>query len=226
LHNNRSVSKSKDFIYNTSTADGRNLQGDVYMCDSINIGSLRFANVPFYNISNAGNHNKIDGAVGESIMKHGIWKIDFSSKRIAIASNIDSIKSLDLATRLPAVFTEKAIEIEIIFSNGNKQGVGLDLGFNGAIILPSAAFMLAMGSGKKTVMEKRMFSTPGGSRLVDDRTAHDRIRAGYQYFETLVSSNRLVTEKLIGLHFFTQFQFMVIDYINKAVYLSKKRMPA
>jgi hypothetical protein len=225
LHRNTSVSKSENFIYNTSTADGQVLQGDVYMCDSINIGGLSFTNIPFYNISNENNNGKIDGAIGESIMKHGIWKIDFKNKRIAIASDIDSIQGIRSATALPALFTGKAIEIEICFSNGNKQGVGLDLGFNGAIILPSAAFMRAIAPNKKTVMEKRRFSTPAGSGIVDDRTARDRIQAGHEPFETTVSSNKLVTEKLIGLRFFKQFEFIVIDYINKAVYVSKKRMP-
>jgi len=226
LRNNTATSKSKDFAYSTSTADGKILQGDVYMCDSVNIGGLSFTGVPFYNISNESNNGKIDGAVGESIMEHGIWKIDFKNKRIAIASDIDSIKGMKGATRLPAFFTDKAIEIEIIFSNGNQQRVGLDLGFNGDLILPATSFMLAIAPGKKTFMEKRNFSTPAGSSVVDDRTTRDRVQAGQQYFETLVSSNKLVKEKLIGLLFFKQFEFMVIDYINKAVYLSQKRMPA
>ena len=226
LRNNTAASKSKEFVYSTSTADGKVLQGDVYICDSVHIGDLRFTNVPFYNISNESNNSNIDGAIGESIMEHGIWKINFKNKRIAIASDIDSIKSTGGVTRLPAFFTSKAIEIEISFSNGNQQRVGLDLGFNGDIILPAAAFMLAISPGKKTVMEKRKFSTPAGSGIVDDRTTHDRIRAGSQYFETLVSSNKLVKEKLIGLLFFKQFEFMIIDYINKVVYLSKKRLPS
>jgi len=159
--------------------------------------------------------------VGESIMEHGIWKIDFENSRITIASNIDSIKGLRAAKMLPAVFTDKAIEIEIRFSNNNKQKIGLDLGYNGDIILPAAAFMLAVAPGKKTAVEKRKFSTPAGSGIVDDRSARDHIQAGGQLAEVRISSNKLVKEKLIGLGFFRQFKFMVIDYLNKAVYLSR-----
>lgn len=225
LHNNTAVSKSKDFVYSTTTADGKVLQGDVYMCDRISIGAISFVNIPFYNISKEKNA-AADGVIGESIMQHGIWKIDFKNNRLAIASDLDSIPGIAWSNPVQARFTGKAIELEIRFSNNNRQSISLDLGFNGSIILPSADFKLAIAPGRKTALEKRRFSTPAGSGIVDDRSAMDRIHTGRQAFETLISSNELVKEKLIGLRFFKQFEFIVIDYPNKAVYLSKSRNPA
>ncbi len=35
------------------------------------------------------------------------------------------------------------------------------------------------------------------------------------------STNKLVKEPLIGRFFFEQFEFLILDYLNKAVYISK-----
>jgi len=52
----------------------------------------------------------------------------------------------------------------------------------------------------------------------------DSIQIGRLYFNTPVTTNEKVREKLIGLRFFGDFNFIIIDYLNKAVYLSKKRI--
>jgi hypothetical protein len=221
IRNNLSVSKSKDFLYNTTTADGKNIEGDVYLCDSISIGQLSFKNVLFYNISNKSNAGKTDGAIGENIMNQGIWKIDFKNHLLTIASSADSIKELQQAVLLPAAFTEKAIEIEVSFRNNIKKKVELDLGYNGFIIMPAAAFTIIADGNKKAFKQPRRFSTPAGVANIEDITVSDSIQVGRQQFGTLISSNELVKETLIGLAFFSQFEFIVIDYINKAVYLYK-----
>jgi hypothetical protein len=222
IRNNVSISKSKDFLYRTTTADGTVIEGDVYICDSINLGSVRFANVPFYNISNKTNEGKTDGAIGENIMSRGIWKIDFKNNLLTIASSIDSIEELQKARLLPAVFTTKAIEIEVSFSNATRKKIELDLGYNGCIIMPSQEFTSVIGHNKKRSTASRQFSTPAGSTTIEDVAAIDSIKVGNQSFRTFISTNRLIKEKLIGRNFFYQFDFIIIDYVNKAVYVSKK----
>jgi hypothetical protein len=131
ISKNPSVSKSNDFLFSTTTAEGKNIEGDVYLCDSISVGELRFKNVLFYNFSNKEIAGKTDGVIGKNIMAEAIWKIDFRDNTLTIASSIDSIKEIPETILLPAVFTDKAIEIETSFRDTIKKKVELDLGYNG-----------------------------------------------------------------------------------------------
>jgi len=224
IRGNRSISKSKDFLYSTTTADGKVIAGEVYVCDNISIGQVNFINVPFYNISNETNTGKTDGAIGENIMSEGIWKIDFKNHVINFASSIDSIKGLQEAGQLPAVFTSNAIEIEVSFRNKIMEKFELDLGYNGSAILPVAEFEPIVAGNKKVYTAAKRFSTPAGAVTIDNTIAVDSIRIGHQPFIIAISTNKLVKEKLLGRNFFDQFEFIVIDYPGKAVYLSKKQL--
>ena len=224
LHSSASVLKSKNFLYHTTTADGKVIEGDVYICNSMAIGAVNFKNIALYNISNKTNEGRVDGAIGENIMAEGIWKIDFNQQLLTVSSAIDSIKGMEQAELLPAAFTEKGIEIEVSFRNNSKEKFELDLGYNGSLIMPAREFASVTAGNKKTFTEARRFSTPAGASTVENTIVRDSIRVGRQHFATLISTNKLVKEKLIGLDFFNQFEFVVIDYINKAVYLSKKRL--
>jgi len=222
ISNNPSASKSNDFLFSTTTADGKSIEGDVYLCDSISIGNLRFKNVLFYNISNKQIAGKSDGVIGENIMSEGIWKIDFRDNILTIASSVDSIKEMEQTILLPAVFTSKAIEVEAGFRNGIKKKVELDLGYNGYIMMSSFAFDSIAEGNKKSYKESRQISTPAGSANIEDISVSDSILIGQRRFNTVISTNQLVKESLIGLNFFSQFDFIIIDYVNKAVYISKK----
>jgi hypothetical protein len=231
LRNNASVSKSKDFLYSTRTADGKKIKGDVYICDSISLGKVGFSNVAFYNISNETNAGKTDGVIGENMMTEGIWKIDFEDNMITFASSIDSLKwFLKESESLHAVFTDKGIEIEITFSNTVKKKFELDLGFNGSIIMPEDEFASITGTHTKVFNRLGKFSTPASAVTIESHYITDSIKAGNYYFDSHfvqpVSTNEMVKEKLIGLGFFKQFGFLIIDYKNKAVYLSKYRLLA
>ena len=224
IEGDSSISKSKDFLFSTTTADGKTIEGDVYMCDSISIGAVNFKNVAFYNISNESNAGKIDGAIGENIMSKGVWKIDFKEHIINFASSLDSIKALEETERLPAIFTADAIDIEVIFSNKVKKTVELDLGYNGGIILPAKEFKPIAAGNQKTFTVQRRSTTPAGTAMVDNTMVPDSIQIGRRYFMQAISTNKLIKEKLIGLAFFNQFEYIIIDYPGKAVYISKKRV--
>ncbi|MEP6748183.1 MAG: hypothetical protein ABJB86_10695 [Bacteroidota bacterium] len=227
LKNNPSVLRSNNLLYKTTTADGKNIHGDVYMCDKINIGELSFKNVAFYNISNEANTGKIDGVIGENIMNLGIWKIDFSNNMITFASSMDSIQGLQDTEPVPATFTDKAIEIEVTLSKSIKKKFGLDIGYNGCMIIPANEFVPLTASGKQVFKMTKKVSTPAGADTIENSVIIDSMWIGNYYWGGLsgecIATNTIVKEKLIGMGFFKQFAFLVIDYRNKAVYLSRLR---
>lgn len=224
INGNPAIVKSKYILYSTTTADGRKINGDVYLCDSIRIGNLSFKNLQLYNISNEANADKPDGVIGEDIMRKAIWKIDFKNQQIGIASSPESVQGWAEAVALPAVFTSKAVAIEVVLGNAVNTTLELDLGYNGAVIIPASLFKSVVGGKNNSYRNSMDFSTPSGTSVVDNVTAKDSIRIGQQRFMTLITTNDLVKEKLLGLGFFSQFEFVIIDYLDKTVYVSKNKL--
>ena len=74
----KSFSKSKDYNFNTSTADGTPIHGNIGICDSLTFENVTFTKAPFYVMQHKTEDNtNDDGVFGSELMSKGIWKIDF-----------------------------------------------------------------------------------------------------------------------------------------------------
>jgi predicted aspartyl protease len=220
---NTAIKKSTHFLYSTTTAEGKSIKGDVYICDSIRMESLTFKNIALYNIATPENDSRPDGVIGDNIMREGVWKIDFKNLRLQFASSYDSIEGWQEADLLPASFTEDAIEINVQFSNGIRHTLELDLGYNGFIIVPAEVFASVTGSNKKIQKDSMLFSTPADASIVETSMAADSIETGGRRLGTLISTNPMVKENLLGLQFFSRFAFIILDYPRQRIYVSKER---
>jgi hypothetical protein len=207
---NKSISRSKNFFYSTSTADGRPIQGNIYSCDSISLGQVTFVNVPFYKIS-----DQMKGVFGDNLISKGVWEIDFRERKMIFASSIDSLFSSN--------FTNDGIKISINFRNNIRKDVELDFGFSGGILLPISDFIKINRGNNKRYKSDLQFSTPGSKHILENTQAMDTIQIQKNMFRTIIITNKLAKEKLIGLGFFEQFEFVIFDYKNKLFYVSKKK---
>lgn len=223
ITSNKSIKKSNDFLFRTTTADGKTIAGDVYICDSIGLGGVAFRQVPIYNISNETNAHAADGAIGENIMTEGIWKIDFLHRVISFASTADSIEGLKEAEQLPASFTSSGIEITVDCSNHIQKQFELDLGYNGSFILPAKEFAAIAAGNKKMYIDSMRFATPASAVNTETTSVIDSIRIGHHSFTVSLCTNPLVKERLVGLRFFRQFEFIIIDYPGKKCYISRQQ---
>jgi hypothetical protein len=224
IQNNRSVLKAKNLSYKSTAADGTFIKGEVYTCDSISIGQVTLKNFDLYKISNepyAGKYAMGEGALGENLLSEGVWKIDFKNKMITFASSIDSIGEMQNAQLLPCKFNDKAIEIEVTFLHRTTKIFQLDLGFNGAMIIPLDEFKSIENGNKAVDTESLRFSTPSSFEDVENMTVLDSIKINRNYYLESLSANKLVKERLIGRLFFEHFEFLILDYLNKSVYISK-----
>jgi hypothetical protein len=217
INNNTSITKLDGCSYNTTTAEGTPIKGDVYVCDRIFLGGVEFKEVPFYNIS-----DKIDGVLGANIISNGVWKIDFSKQMLTFASSSDSIGGLQLMERLPAKFTSNGILVEVSFRNHIVKDIQLDLGFNGGILLPPKTFRQVAKGNSMFYKDSLRFSTPSHATITETTHALDTFEINRNRLSTFISSNEQVRESLIGLGFFSQFKYVVIDYINKTVYIQRR----
>jgi hypothetical protein len=68
------------------------------------------------------------------------------------------------------------------------------------------------------------FSTPSGFELVENRNVLDTVKIGQKYCWTILNANNSVKEKLMGFCFFERFDFLILDYLNKKVYISKNSL--
>ena len=221
---NKSVSKSKNLSYKSTAADGTFIKGEVYTCDSISIGQVTFGNFNFYKISNEPYAEKYamgEGALGENLLSKGVWKIDFKNKVITFASSMDSIGEMQNVQVLPCKFNDKSIEIEVEFPNKGTKVFQLDLGFNGVMIMPLEEFRSIENGNKAVDTESLRFSTPSSFEDVANMTVLDSIKISRNYYLERLSTNKLVKERLIGRYFFEHFEFLILDYINRSVYISK-----
>jgi hypothetical protein len=217
---NRSVRKLKNTSYSTSVADGSKIQGDVYICDSVTIGGLHLNDVLMYKISDTGDR-KI-GVIGENIISLGVWMIDFEYNKLIFASSADSLgkKVIYESHLLPTTFKNNTFSVEPVI-NGVKKKFYVDIGFNGEAILPLDDFKEICDS-KKTVSHHATFSTPNGKQNLDNLTSYEKILLGTDSVAFVFTTNEKVAESVVGLGFFRQFHFVILDYPNKQIYVSIK----
>ena len=224
IRENKSVSNSKNFAYESKVADGTFIHDEVYICDSISLGQVTFKNFDFYKISNepyAGKNEVGDGALGENLISKGIWKIDFKNKIITFASSLDSLGEMQNAKLLPCKFIDKAIEMEVTLRGKNIKIFQLDLGFNGMMMMPLEEFMPIEMGNKLMFFDSLRFSTPSSFEDLENTHALDTISIDRNYYLATLTTNKLVKETLIGRRFFERFEFLILDYLNKSVYVSK-----
>jgi hypothetical protein len=218
INNNRSISLSKNFFYSTTTADGTPLHGNIYNCDSISVVGVTFVNVPFYKIP-----GEMAGVFGENLISKGVWEINFKKREMIFASDKDSLQGIEQAELFASAFTKNGIDILIHFRNNKTEEVALDFGFNGGILLPALDFLQIARGNTKIFRQDLQFSTPGSKNVLETTDAFDTIRVHDNIFTTLISTNKFAKEKLLGRGFFEQFEFVVLDYKNKLVYVSKRK---
>lgn len=224
--NNPSVTKSNEYRYRTLTADGTYIHGDVYECKEITFGNVSFENVLFYNIDEQTSKDKTaktEGVFGEDLIAKGAWKFDFKKQAITFASCIDSIDSLSRAILIPSVFKDNTIQLKVKFRNDIVLPVEIDFGYSGNIILPENEFEKIAVGNSRMYQDSTRFSTPTNSQRVEQKVGWDSISINDNFIQTYFSTNPLVKDALIGRRFFQQYEFVIFDYLNKSVYVSKNR---
>ncbi|MDE3214520.1 MAG: hypothetical protein KGM98_14925 [Bacteroidota bacterium] len=213
----KSIKNSKGYFYSTSTADGTPIHGNIYTCDSICIKGVTFLNIPFYCI-----HDPNLGAFGDNLISKGIWEINFKEKKIIFASDIDSLPDIKNAEVLPTSFTNNIIKLLIQFRNNIAEEVQVDFGFNGSTMVPEKDFRKLSKGNYQTYNRNLRFSTPTNIDTLETNFSFDTIQIEKHKFKTFISSNKVAREKLMGLGFFRQFNFVILDFLNKAFYLSRQ----
>lgn len=218
----KSFTKYKNHNFNTSTADGTTIQGEIGICDTLAFGNITFINTPFYVMPyNSKDNANDDGVFGSELISKGIWKIDFKKNELTFTSNIDSLEGINQAEIFPSFFNEQSIRIDVKFGNNVIKRMGIDWGYNGNLLLPLKDFNEINTTNKANIAPAR-FSTPASGEIVNRLSVLDTVNINHNWFLSIVSSSETVRERLIGLQFFRRFDYVVFDFINRRMYVPKQ----
>jgi hypothetical protein len=220
LNHNNSVSRVNNLLFRTTTIDGAKLTGSVYKCDSIRLGSVRFDKVIIYNIpsdSDGLNTRGVNAVFGDNLISMGVWKIDFENSLITFASSLDSI-DLQNTTKLPVEFSDNIIRIDAVFPNGNHKKLAVDLGYNGSAVLSRTQFAEMNSSGKTD----SVFNILPEKYYLNSSESSRRISIANRNYPAILHFSEAIKESLLGLGFFLQFKFVILDYRNKSIYVSNE----
>ncbi len=114
--------------------------------------------------------------------------------------------------------------MKVTFQKNIERALDVDMGYNGVILMPLHLFNIVSLDNKRTLTDTLLFSTPGGSENVLNHLALDSVKIGKNYYPVSIASNQSDKEMLIGAGFFKQFEFVIFDYINGAIYVSNKKL--
>ncbi|SDH21950.1 aspartyl protease family protein [Chitinophaga filiformis] len=207
------------------TPNGQTIMSHYLVTDNVRVGDLNFKNVPFLPVPHQ--EGPEQGLMGINMLKKGIWKIDFEHKQISFATTIDSIEGVKDAKPFPAKFNRDGdIKVEIEIDHSQKELVSVDLGYNGDLVLPPASFT-------PVIKDKYVYKATGTSStiagVVDTRFylyEHAVFSFnGDTYLDYEVSTSDIVKDKLLGAGFFSDFKFVIFDFVNRNMYVSKGLIP-
>ncbi|MBL7699269.1 MAG: aspartyl protease family protein [Chitinophagaceae bacterium] len=203
--------------YSTTTADGRNINGEVYEVKNVRIGNATFPSVSVYLIDNGS--DRPAAVLGEDVLREGALKIDFKEKKLTLSN-----KDLDRsgAYEIKSNFNREGISLSVTFRENISEEIYLDIAYNNEVLLPANDFEKIL-KGRRPGKQQLQFSTPSGSQLIETSLIPDTINIDGKNFPTLLTSNVVATEKLIGLAFFRRFRYMIVDYRNKKLLVADRQ---
>ena len=215
--------------FGAKTPDGKKIDKVFYSTEILSIGDVSFKQMAFMetflsNFSDAFSDNieKPVGLLGGDLLSKGVWKINFKDSTLTFASSVDSIGNLNEATEIP-IYTRLngSIYLNAIVKNSITQKLTIDFGFGGAILIPKDIFD-EIDISHEAVLKDTLITTLASKSKISRRTLKgENVKINNINYSTQIITFDNSKMSLIGLNFFKQFDFVVIDYSEKKLYLSK-----
>jgi len=211
-------------ILKKRTPDGKGIPNKIYYYDEgIRLGDITFHKVVLNAVPDRTTRNDM-GLLGGNLMEKGIWKIDFEKREILFTSSLDSIADLKNAEIIESKFTfTNSIKFKVQLDQKMRHIFEFDLGYNGALILPKKDFdRFHFEDSIKSSLGK-MGTAVGAQEAHYFFVENQMFEIGDKSFTSNIMANDL-NKKLsfIGLGFWKEFKFIIIDYNNKKFYVSKE----
>lgn len=224
LADNRHITFLGTSSLKISTTSGEKIDRQYYNADSVYIGNVLVTNASLLRINE--NRDKkdtvypnMDGILGLSLLRKGIWKIDFENNTLTFASNMDSLQDVSDKIKFAesSVFDIFSTKVQL---NGLTEKVSVDFGTNAGIFLPLEDMQKMNSFGKAEVKQSSKKTAAGISSETGYRLPDERVSINGHTFNVRVIGSKNQTEAVIGLSFFKQFRYVILDYLNGIMYIS------
>jgi predicted aspartyl protease len=210
------------------TVDGRKIDNVQYLTDSLKLGIVTINHVLTTGVGDRANKGIFsdDGVLGDNVMIKGAWKIDFEHQIITFANSIDSIDYVNDAQKIPIKYTRADnFLVDVAFDNNVSVPIEVDLGSNGTITLKKTVFDKIDVNHKAEVTQGDVITMAGTQKVTKYKLNDAAVKINGKDFKMAIRSNEKMTTNLLGMGFFTQFKFIILDYPNKSFYVSNEKMP-
>ncbi|MBN9485278.1 MAG: hypothetical protein BGO70_02355 [Bacteroidetes bacterium 43-93] len=207
-----------------STTSGEKIDRRYYNADSVIIGNVLVTNASLLRIDE--NRDKkdtvypnMDGILGLSLLRKGIWKIDFENNTLTFASSMDSLRDISDKIKFAesSVFDIFSAQVQL---DGVKEKVAVDFGTNAGIFLPLNDMEKMNNFSNAEVSTSTKKTAAGISSETAYRLLNERVSVNGHSFNVRVIGSKNQTEAVIGLSFFKQFRYVILDYPNGIMYIS------
>lgn len=225
LTKNKHVTYLGSSSLKVSTTSGEKIDREYYNVDSIFIGNIVVTNAALLKIPEKQDlqdtvYPHMDGILGLNLLRKGIWKIDFQANIITFTSSMDSLS--DVNDKL--LFAESNLfdifNVQTTF-NGLQKKLAVDLGTNAGVFLPLEDMKQLSHFGQAEIRNTTKKTAAGISAEALYRLPQETISLNNQQFTVKVAGSSNQRDGVIGLAFFRQFRYIILDYPGRKMYVSK-----
>lgn len=211
------------------TPDGKKTYVEFYSTETISIGDVSFNPVVFIssslsNFSNAFNKSAETpvGLFGINLLSKGIWKINFKDSTLTFTSSIDSIGNITELTEVPIHKNlNSSFSLDATFKNSISRKLTIDFGFNGMILLPKDVFENIDTENQAVSRDTLTTTLASISKTTIKKLEGENVTISNKIYSSQIVTNDIVNFSLIGLRFFTQFDYVILDFPKSKLYLPK-----
>lgn len=173
---------------------------------------------------------KLDGIIGNNIIKDAFWEIDYEKNMIRLSDNIENFNIPKNASivkfKTKSKYDIYSPNVDISINNKKRKGVKFDTGSNNGISLPLAYFSDKLDANKSVeyygITSAALYGKGKNKTYVDSKV--NSLKIG-----DLVLENEIVTfdqnYPLVGNKFIQNFK-VIIDYSESKIYLIRIKQKA
>lgn len=187
---------------------------------AIELGNIAINNVTY--MKTVFLPNEAFGVLGRNVTRSGVWFFDFNTNKLILANSIDKI---DISSNCKVLDVKFNFVEDIIFTpkiEGKEVKLKLDFGYAGMVLLP--AKVLNKYRFSDTTSKLVELGSLSGSSLTTKIYATDkRMEMGGEMYNVNLESYSSYESKngLVGLGFFRQYRYLIIDYSKGKLYVGK-----
>ena len=223
----QTVDKEFDWIMPSIDANFIPSVVKTYKLDKLNFGGfILFKNASFKKDKQFTNHcdSDVKGIIGVNIMKDLKWRINFSSKEIEIADDINKFSIKNPVDTIRTIQNPNSHHLKVMFSSpsdpsGINKPLLVDTGYNGYLTITKKHTSHFKDSVIfKGATSKGLYSEEPNESIYFTR----EFSIGGKEFEAIQinAANRSINA--LGLNFFKQFNSVVLDWDNNLLLLEYK----